>query len=131
MKTETKTETAKHTPGPWQTFRDSTCMAVLAQDRSPICNLTWATTGMLYRGTIEDSEANAALIAAAPDLLEALREADKMLDIAKRYFPRSIKNGDKFDLLNVQENVVRKAIAQAEGREEGTAADVCLLVIEK
>ena len=115
MKTE-KTLIAKHTPGPWimedfgevRTKGISGFRALEGGKGVPITRLV--------RDNSPEGLANAALIAAAPDLLEALREADKMLDIAKRYFPRSIKNGDKFDLLNVQENVVRKAIAQAEGR---------------
>jgi hypothetical protein len=56
------------------------------------------------------------LIAAVPELLEALREADKVMDLAKLYFPKSIHNTDRFTLLNVQANSVRAAIAKAEGR---------------
>ncbi len=53
--------------------------------------------------------------AAAPDLLAACRDAAEMLRIARRYFPKSIKNSDTFRLLNVEANSIQKAIALAEG----------------
>ena len=61
--------------------------------------------------------ANARLIAAAPELLDALKEARSMLETASRYFPKSIRNSDRFSLLNVLENVVNPAIAKAERGE--------------
>jgi hypothetical protein len=48
-------------------------------------------------------------------MLAALEEADRLLETAKRYFPKSIGNRDNFTLLNVQANAVRKAIAKAKG----------------
>ena len=59
---------------------------------------------------------NARLIAAAPDMLAALKDANRMLDIAKRYFPKSIRDNNRFALLNVQANSVMKAIVKAEGK---------------
>jgi hypothetical protein len=64
------------------------------------------------------SEANARLIAAAPDLLRACRDALKVFEIASRYFPKSIKNSDRFKLLNIEANSVMKAIRAAEGDDE-------------
>ena len=54
---------------------------------------------------------------AAPDLLTALKEARAMLETASRYFPKSIRNGDRFSLLNTLANSVEPAIAKAEGRK--------------
>jgi len=48
------------------------------------------------------------------ELLAALRDARDMLETADRYFPRSIKNGDRFRLLNTLANSVNPAIAKAE-----------------
>lgn len=48
-----------------------------------------------------------------PDLLTALMEAREVLETAKRYFPKSIKNQDRFRLLNVLANSVQPAIEEA------------------
>ena len=61
----------------------------------------------------DEPEANARLIAAAPDMLAALKEAREVLETAKQYFPLSIKNRDRFRLENVLANAVNKAIGKA------------------
>ena len=58
--------TAKFTPGPWHSMGSTT---IEAADEETICLLS-----AMYR-TKKELKANALLIAAAPDLLEALREA--------------------------------------------------------
>ena len=65
--------------------------------------------------TKEEKENYERLILTAPDMLEALHEALKVMQLAKRYFPKSIKNPDKFTLLNVEANSILKAIRKAEG----------------
>ena len=65
----------------------------------------------------EEMRANGLLFTAAPDLLTALKEARAMLETASRYFPKSIRNGDRFSLLNTLANSVEPAIAKAEGRK--------------
>jgi hypothetical protein len=62
-----------------------------------------------------ENAANSRLIAAAPDLLAALEQARAMLEKAKGYFPASIKNPDRFSLLNTLANTVNPAIAKAKG----------------
>ena len=54
---------ATHTPGPWEAEGDYVFAPIVGYD------------ARIARVTDIDSEANARLIAAAPDLLEALREA--------------------------------------------------------
>ena len=66
---------------------------------------------------IDNGESNARLIAAAPELLAALIEARSVLETASRYFPKSVKNSDRFSLLNVLANAVEPAIAKATGNE--------------
>ena len=55
------------------------------------------------------------LNAAAPDMLQALKDALQICGIAKQYFPKSIKAPAKFALLNVEANSIRKAIEKATG----------------
>lgn len=48
-------------------------------------------------------------------LYAALKAASEILETAKRYFPKSIQNADRFSLENVLANSIRPALAQAEG----------------
>ena len=69
MKTQTETET-KHTPGPWYATTCGTDIHVQSasiNEDNYVCKVY---------GTLND-DANAALIAAAPLMLEALREVDR------------------------------------------------------
>ena len=101
-----------HTPGPWKrggwggryildTSGDVVIGVVVLQDATP-----------------EQTRADGDLMAAAPELLDALKEARSMLETASRYFPKSIRNLDRFSLLNVLANTVNPAIAKAEGKAE-------------
>ena len=47
------------------------------------------------------------------DLITALELARDVLILAQRHFPKSIKNPDTFQLLNVLANTVEPAIAKA------------------
>ena len=103
----------KHTPGPWRIvgeMGDSPFISGTMPDGVPdhICQIIETPDAEDY--------ANARLIAAAPDLLAALIEARSLLETAGRYFPKSIKNGDRYSLLNVLANSVNPAIAKAEGK---------------
>ena len=95
------TTQAKHTPGPW---------AALMQDPPTIADRRGcrvATSCALPGQSAEEQEANAHLIAAAPDLLEALRlllEASDGL------------NGES-EWLDERLNAARAAIAKAEGAQ--------------
>ena len=62
---------------------------------------------------VDEAEANAKLIAAAPELLEALIETQKLIENVRQYLPKSIKNSDKFHFENIVANVINKAINQA------------------
>ena len=103
----------KHTPGPWHNGQGP-------HNRS---REIFGPSGWLIadcrtnQRSIKEEEANARLIAAAPEMLEALLEALKVVEIASRYCPKSIKNTDRFSLLNIEANSIRAAIAKAEGGE--------------
>ena len=83
-KTEPKTETAKHTPGPWimedfgevRTKGISGFRALEGGKGEPITRLV--------RDNSPEGLANAALIAAAPELLECLIECLPIVDAYRR-----------------------------------------------
>ncbi len=71
---------AKHTPGPWFTLREGfSAIYVEARIEGGMLQEV-AVCGPTEAGTSQQ-EANAALIAAAPDLLEALRKYELPIDI--------------------------------------------------
>lgn len=98
-----------HTKGPWR-FEESTKTI-----RSDPTNY-WLASMDSWDGAV-DHNANAALIAAAPDMLAALKsaESDQMA-----YVDRLYKDGPRMagSLHEAQERLsaTRKAIAKAEGR---------------
>lgn len=67
---------AKHTPGPWyfSLSRSSTSFIVRDQDRRMVCDMSWHHSSREHYALRVESEANARLIAAAPELLEAVQE---------------------------------------------------------
>ena len=97
----------KHTPGPWKAARNSAFWEVVkpwpgqtleeANDYSPSVAHAWGTTE-------QEAEANASLIAAAPELLEALNE------LANGY------SGNRWDVgIALRLKKARSAIAKATG----------------
>ena len=92
----------KHTPGPWKAARNSAFWEVVkpwpgqtleeANDYSPSVAHAWGTTE-------QEAEENARLIAAAPDLLEALQHL-------------MVAHGEQLDYAFQQ---ARAAIAKATG----------------
>ena len=74
-----KTENGKHTPGPWHVAG----VSVTSADGLHVCDVNG------YGATDETKRANAALIAAAPDMLEALRGL-----LAERY---ALEEPEQFD----------------------------------
>jgi len=66
---------SKHTPGPWNFYDDTT-----STGRIEIVALG-KTVARIYRSVPEEDLPNARLIAAAPDLLEALRAAKRHLSV--------------------------------------------------
>ena len=89
---------SKHTPGPWAQAMYSPADVVTGEDK-----IIATARGGLNGITRDEAVANARLIAAAPDLLEALKLADAMLSGANMN-------------ASVVEKKVRAAIAKAEGK---------------
>ena len=99
----------EHTKGPWKYEPETKTIRAIPSNY-------WLASMDSWDGAV-DNEANARLIASAPELLEALREAKQILERAKQYFPKSIKNSDRFSLLNVLANSIDPVITKAEGRQ--------------
>jgi len=108
-------DNTKHTPGPWRVYHGTRGTIIEADggacdDGSPLGILCPGTGGArswthtiaeLGWSGIAEWEANACLIAAAPDMLEALKMAQLWLDYDGRYDMQKIN----------------AAIAKAEGRD--------------
>lgn len=95
------------TPGPWTHDSNTTDLITADSDGEPVCEIArreW--TGGTDDALSEEEAANAALIAAAPDLLEACRQC----------FERLTDN----DMIALGSHpltqILAHAIAQAEGR---------------
>jgi hypothetical protein len=90
--------TAKHTPGPWFTTKSS--------DHNAICHVgrRWIIGSTLALSHFGDVDADAKLLAAAPDLLEALKNVIAGLSM-----------GDDEGLIEYAEQMIaaRAAIAKA------------------
>lgn len=106
-------DTPMHTPGPWMAdFRLIGGRVVVNQanagDRMQVA---------LVNGGADEQDANARLIAAAPDLLEALRSLLSASADAIRYVPAD--GSEERDLCDAAGDAMifaRAAIARAEGR---------------
>lgn len=88
---------AKHTPGPWDVdYLDKHGQRVVRSQHIEVCTCWHHSVGSIER----EMEANAQLIAAAPELLAMLKMAQLWLDVDGRYDMQGIN----------------AAIAKAEGR---------------
>lgn len=87
----------KHTPGPWDRALEKNWVWIAPESwKTRVCRV------VLYEGEEDEQIANAHLIAAAPDMLEALKACEGFCD------ENGMVNGVN----------VRAAIAKAEGRDE-------------
>ena len=99
-----------HTPGPWQavkSFDPDFSFAICAQPHPALRGFTHIIAGIRETDDAEAAEANARLIAAAPELLEALKTLDNI--------ERGMQGWHEDAKANVWARA-RAAIAKAEGR---------------
>lgn len=90
---------ARHTPGPWQANKRHNGWDVYAPDKRVVAEI--------YRvAEPEICEANARLVAAAPELLEAAKRFIAWIDSGKRGFPSESK-------LDAAVTETRTAVAKA------------------
>ena len=99
---------SKHTPGPWdRIIADGYTVRhpQIYSDKGPVANATW-----LGDGRIDELNANARLIAAAPDMFEALQDALGDLEYLKNAPESAYARPDDETI-----KAVRAAIAKAGG----------------
>ena len=99
-----------HTPGPWDVEPKGSRNFVDGAAGLAVAYLGWA--GVRERSEIE---ANARLIAAAPELLEALAGCADALREAGKDFARANKLAARPNLYELHERNARAAIAKAKG----------------
>lgn len=101
--------TQKHTPGPWKIETAPNRFGKDFTGVSTVCDFghdQWANLALCANNGM-NGDANARLIAAAPDLLEALKYAERMLDSYKT---------THVGVHHAALEKARAAIAKAEGR---------------
>ena len=101
----------KHTPGPWEYGEERGCCREIHADNGP----ELYAIAQARHGDPEICEANARLIAAAPELLDELIEQDKFLGVLAGTVPLSEK--DTHRRIAMHRESVRAAIAKATSRE--------------
>lgn len=101
----------KHTPGPWALTNSREVFSKASGD--PICVVSWGFTPL----DRQVAKADARLIAAAPDMLEALNAA---YDFIMREYASAEAGALEGDPLSKEARAIRdtivSAIAKAEGR---------------
>lgn len=109
---------ATHTPGPWEHLPDNNdAIAAVNRraDRSIASFVSLATMNPLWPEMRDQQEANARLMAAAPDLLAAAKALDEMLATA-RPLPGAKDVAIDLDALLAAVRPLRDAVRKAEGR---------------
>lgn len=94
----------KHTPGPWVEFRDADSHDIIAPDGVHIARMEPRNSA----SPLEDQDADARLIAAAPDLLAALEACESFL-------MDGTPDSDVSPLESAVRSVARAAIRKARG----------------
>jgi hypothetical protein len=117
---------AKHTPGPWTAGSEGDATGEIV---GPHMVYVASVATIVDFPCIEDDErpaveaecrANAALIAAAPELYEALRSESEMLEaliLDLRHLPEPFSPGPRLGRMLDIAKAARAALAKAEGRE--------------
>lgn len=106
---------SKHTPGPWKLERDElhygSLSTVVAGEKSKKFPGYQMIVGVGGFAGVDEQEANARLIASAPELLEALRD---MFELAEGAMRSANRDGAEYDVEDCLKEA-RHAIAKAEG----------------
>lgn len=113
------TETSQYTPGPWMWEADGREQRTALRSSNGDCVIYAQADISGYTPSVDPwtdvSDADARLIAAAPDLLEALRAADEALAQVTAFEDdaRYIMGNTNFEIVKLRRQEVRAAIAKA------------------
>ena len=105
---------SQHTPGPWKIGKHGSVITTTPDKQVEITGKHAKETIEWYGGHViceTATKANAALIAAAPDLLEILKAF-----IVEYEIPRPIESDESIDRLDAIYHHARAAIAKAEAQ---------------
>jgi len=102
---------SKHTPGPWK-FTGGYAPAVKTQTGHHICGGILGIPDQIGGYSLAECSANARLIAAAPDLLAALKDWQELRD------SEGDDGRDVVEWIERVERQMRAAIAKAEGVQQ-------------
>jgi len=106
----TKHNTPKHTPGPWAHDGSYWTMLLIAgSNGSPVCTIVCHTDYNGYADPTDSDKADAALIAAAPDLLAIAHDWLNVMEADD--YDCTCYEGDECPLCRC-----KAAVAKAEGR---------------
>lgn len=108
------TRETKHTPGPWRTGEGEFQDQVFAEILIPPTRDDWGKALICETG---GNEANARLIAAAPEMLEALRELFKHCVMIHKHWGEGCNSKEASEA----EAKCRAILAKIEGRDGGAA----------
>lgn len=100
------------TPGDWQTANDFPGCVISGQVEQSPRGKSAMVVCKVQGSCLPTYKANLAAIAAVPELLAALEEAQEFIQTARQYFPKSIKNADRFKL-ELTSASVSKALTKA------------------
>lgn len=108
---------AKHTPGPWSRGQDYQDLEVGSRYRNVVGVVDGSSNGLFVAKVLvgsHETEANARLIAAAPDLLAALKLVPLRADNCRCHL---VENGNCENCPpRWHRKMIRAAIAKAEGK---------------
>lgn len=110
----------KHTPRPWKTDHELGNQSVLGPDGVQVADCSITCNPKFGKRTDEINEANARLIASAPDLLKALDEAEDLLGFHEGSAEKMTETGHPVVWVNNEDlervlKSIREAIAKAKG----------------
>lgn len=100
-----------YTKGNWEVVTENRTTPTIETDKKYIASLCVYGN---WNNPDNWNIANAQLISASPDLLIACKEAQRIIKLARKYFPKSIQDSNTFDLENTNASI-SKAIQKAEG----------------
>ena len=108
----------KHTPGPWYPIRNEHYWEVRTGNERFVGEQIGDACSSQYLINGENGEANARVMAAAPDLLAACQGAMRIVSLWNgREVPEDHEHAEEMKALSMMQEAFIEAIAKAEGRE--------------